>query len=316
MNKEHMLRTTAATETARIAIRKNKLKSGDDDGNVAKAARPNFFLLLSLPALIVAILFFLGPLIIIVVRSLTSPSPDNYLSALASGFFVQSLGTTLRMSFIVTLLCIVISYPLAFTLARAGATFRALLIVAVAVTFWTSGLVRTFAWQMLLNNTGLINTMLIDTGIIDSPLPLIRNDFAVYVGMAHVLLPFTILTLFAQIRAISPELEKAALSLGASPTTTFFRITLPLSLPGAMAGGVLAFVLAVGFYVTPAVLGSPSNLYVGSAILQQIQVFADSGVGSAQAVILLVVVLIVLAVVIKIVGLDRVIGVGRKRIGR
>jgi putative spermidine/putrescine transport system permease protein len=273
--------------------------------------RPNFASYFAAPALVFAILVFAVPLVVILLRSLTDPDPGTFLSALQSGIFLRSLGTTFRMALVVTLVCLVISYPYAYVMARGGPGIRAVLLVAVMISFWTSTLVRTYAWQILLNDTGLINELLIETGVIDTALRMIRTDFAVYVGMAHVLAPFTILTIFAQLRTVKPELEQAARSLGARRSTTFWTVTLPLSLPGAVAGGILVFVLAMGFYVTPEILGDAKNIYLGSAIIQQIQVFLNTGVGAAESVILLALVLIVLFVAGRFVGINRILGIER-----
>jgi putative spermidine/putrescine transport system permease protein len=272
----------------------------------------DFYSAISAPAVVFAVLVFLIPVVVILTRSLTDPDPGNYTVAITSEIFLRSLWSTFRMASIVTIVCLIVSYPYAWALARAPKPIRVILFTAVLISFWTSTLVRTYAWQILLNNTGVINSLLIDTGLIDSPIPLIRNDFAVYVGMAHVLAPFTILTLYTQLRSIRPELEQAASSLGARPAGVFWRVTVPLSLPGAAAGGILVFIIALAFYITPEVLGSSGQLYLGSVIVQQIQVLLRTGVGAAQAAILLALVLVVLLIAGRFVGLGRILGIERR----
>lgn len=273
--------------------------------------KPNFFASISAPAVVFMMLVFVVPTIIMLTKSLTDPGVQNYVDAFASGIFRRSLLVTVRMAAVVTLLCIVVSYPYAYALVRGGRVLVIILLAALMLSFWTSSLVRTYAWQILLNDTGLINRALMNLGLIDHPISMIRTDFAVYVGMAHVLAPFTILTLYAQMRGIPRELELAAQSLGARPSSAFFRVTFPLSLPGAAAGGVLAFVIALGFYITPQILGSARESYVGTAVVQQIEVFLHTGVGAAESVILLVVALVVLAVVGHFVGIKKILGIGR-----
>src|SRR5690606_7665849 len=156
------------------------------------------------------------------------------------------------------------------------------------------------------NDTGVINQGLTKAGLIDSPLPLGGGEFAVYVGMTQVLLPYVVLTLYAQMRGIPPELELAAQSMGATRISTFFRVTLPLSFSGAVAGGLLVFVIALGFYIAPQILGSSKRSYVGTSIVQQIEVFLKPGVGAAQAVVLLVLALAILLGVGRVVGVTKI----------
>ncbi|GAA2234290.1 ABC transporter permease [Herbiconiux moechotypicola] len=271
----------------------------------------DFATVLASPAVLFGVAVFLVPVIVILVRSLTDPSPATYADAVTSDIFLRSIWTTFRMAVCVTAVCLLVSYPYAWALARGPKAVRIVLLGAVLLSFWTSTLVRTYAWQILLNNTGVINSFLIDSGLISDPLPLIRTDFAVYVGMAHILAPFTILTLYTQLTSIKPEVEQAAASLGASPTSVFWRITLPLSLPGAAAGGVLVFILSLGFYITPEVLGNSRELYLGSVIVQQIQVLLNSGTGAAMSIVLLVMVVAVLLLVGRFVGLGRILGIRR-----
>lgn len=272
--------------------------------------RVNFFAALGVPGVVFVTLVFVVPTAMMLAKSVTDPGVQNYVEAFQSGIFRQALWVTVRMAVVVTVLCILVSYPYAYVLVRGGKVLRITLLVALMVSFWTSSLVRTYAWQILLNDTGLVNETLLGLGIIEAPLSMIRTDFAVYVGMAHVLAPFTILTLYAQMRGIPRELEQAAQSLGARPSSAFLRVTLPLSLPGAAAGGVLAFVIALGFYITPQLLGSARQNYVGTAVVNEIEVFLRPGVGAAESVVLLVVALLTLGIVGRFVGIKKILGIG------
>lgn len=280
-------------------------------GFLARIPRPNFFAWIGLPALLFMLAVFALPVIVILAKAVTDPGPGNFADAWDSGVFRRSLWTTIKMAFFVTVVCLLVSYPYAYAMARCGKVMVAVLIGALMLSFWTSTLVRTYAWQILLNRTGVINQTLLDLGLIDEPIPMIRTNFSVYLGMAHVLAPFTILTLYATMRTIKPELEQAAQVMGARPSVAFLRVTLPLSLPGAAAGGILVFVMALGFYITPQILGSSKDTYIGTAIIQQVNVFLNTGVGAAQSVILLALVAVVLGVAAKFVGIGRILGIGK-----
>ncbi|MCU1689739.1 MAG: transporter permease [Pseudonocardiales bacterium] len=280
-------------------------------GFLARIPRPSFFSWIGIPALVFMALVFIVPLVVILTKSFTDPGPQNFSDAVNSGIFRRSLWTTIKMAFFVTIVCLLVSYPYAYAMARGGKLIVAVLLGALMLSFWTSTLVRTYAWQILLNNTGVINKTLINLGLIDEPIQMIRTNFSVYLGMAHVLAPFTILTLYAQMRTIKPELEQAAQVMGARPSVAFLRITLPLSLPGAAAGGILVFVMALGFYITPQILGSSRDTYIGTAIIQQVQVFLKTGVGAAESLILLGIVLLVLLVAGKFIGIGRILGLNK-----
>ncbi|GAA2000715.1 ABC transporter permease [Microbacterium ulmi] len=264
---------------------------------------------LQIAALLFMVVAFLLPIAVIAFRALSDP--NNFALAFESGIFRRSIWTTVRMSVLVTIVCVVISYPFAYVLARGGKVLVAVLGTFLLVSFWTSTLVRTYSWQLLLNNTGILNDTLIALGVIAEPLAIIRTDLAVFIGMAHVLAPYTILTIFAQIRAIPSELEEAAQVMGARPITVFWRVVLPLTRAGAVAGGVLVFVMALGFYITPQILGNQQDVYIGTAIVQQVQVFLRTDVGAAQSLVLLAIVLLVLGVAARFLGLSRVLGLDK-----
>lgn len=281
------------------------------DQPVVRSRRPTFWDALSLPAVLFVVAAFVLPMGAIFLASLNDPSPDNYSIALDSGIFRRSVGNTVKMALIVTVLCLLVAYPYAYVMARCGTVLRTVLLAALMVSFWTSLLVRTYAWQIVLNDTGLVNDALINLGLVDDPVRLIRTPFAVDLGMTHILAPYLILALYAQMRSISPELEMAAQGMGARKSVAFLRVTLPLSIPGAVAGAILVFVLAIGFYITPEILGGASQTYVGTAIIQEVQDFLRTGVGAAMAVMLFVAVMVVLGIAGRFVGIKKILGIDR-----
>jgi ABC-type spermidine/putrescine transport system permease subunit I len=183
-----------------------------------------------------------------------------------------------------------------------------LLLIAVLLPFWSSLLVRTFAWQVLLRDTGVINRFLLDLGVINEPLALIRTTGGVIIGMSHILLPFMVLPIYAVMRRIDPEFGRAAANLGASPFASFIRIFVPLSLPGVLAGCLLVFILALGFYITPALLGGLRDQMISQLIVQQIQQRLDWGFGTAMSVLLVVITLIILFISSRMIQLRDVFG--------
>ncbi len=202
--------------------------------------------------------------------------------------YYKSFQTTFELSFLVTGLCILLGYPYAYLMAQAPGIWRHLLLVAVLFPFWTSLLVRTYAWLVLLQRRGLVNTWLGDMGLIDQPLRLVHNFTGTAIGMVHIMMPFMVLPLYAAMRAVDRNLMLAAANLGAPPVKAFWQIYLPQTLPGLMAGTVLVFVLCLGFYVTPAVLGGGRVMMWSMQIKRSIAVYADWGAASALGVVLLV----------------------------
>jgi ABC-type spermidine/putrescine transport system permease subunit I len=183
-----------------------------------------------------------------------------------------------------------------------------LLLMAVLLPFWSSLLVRTFAWQVILRDTGIINTFLVDLGVISDPIPLIRTILGVILGMSHILLPFMVLPIYAVMRRIDPELSRAAANLGAAPWRAFVRVFVPLSMPGVLAGALLVFVLALGFYITPALLGGLKDQMISQLIVDKVQQALDWGAASAMAVLLMAITFVVLLVASRLIRLRDVFG--------
>jgi putative spermidine/putrescine transport system permease protein len=245
---------------------------------------------LVVPAVLLVGVLFAYPVSWLLVLSVTDPEPGlrNFTTLLESSVYLKALWNTILISSSVTLLCVLLGYPIAYAMAHAGEQLRRLLIFIVLIPFWSSILVRTFAWMVLLQQKGLINKTLIDyLGLIETPLTLIYNRTGVLIGMSHILLPFMILPLYSVLSRIEPSLSQAAASLGAPPVRNFARVYLPLSLPGLSAGSVLVCVMGLGYYITPALLGGPGDVMIAQLIEMQIADFGNWGLAGALALVLL-----------------------------
>ncbi|MGF1610586.1 MAG: ABC transporter permease [Kiloniellales bacterium] len=220
----------------------------------------------------------------------------------------KTFTTTFEISFIVTAVCVALGYPLAYLMSQVAERARPWLLACVLLPFWTSLLVRTYAWLVLLQRRGVINDWLIDLGLIDEPLRIVHNMTGTVIGMSHIMLPFLVLPLYASMKAIDRDLIKAAANCGATPVQAFRQIFLPLSLPGLFAGVVLVFVLCLGFYVTPAVLGGGRVVMWAMQIESNVALYANWGAASALGVALLVVTLAILWGVTRLFGIDRHLG--------
>jgi putative spermidine/putrescine transport system permease protein len=236
------------------------------------------------------VLFFVNPLLRIGRLSFgeESFSLSYYEDFFRSELYTGTLLRTLLSAAAVTSVCLLIGYPYAYVMANTRRRTRVVMLVFLLLPFWTSVLVRTYAWQILLQDTGLINRLLLSIGVIEDPLPLIRNTQGVLIGMTHVLLPFMVLALFAVMSRIDRKIMSAAISLGATPLAAFRTTYLPLSLPGIVAGSTLVFVLTIGFYITPAILGDPRSSFLSQLIVQQAQHLLNWELASAMSVVLFV----------------------------
>lgn len=218
---------------------------------------------------------------------------DNYARMLRP-VYVRTFISTFQVAGLVTLVCVLLGYPVAYLLSQLPDRVAGILMIFVILPFWTSVLVRTYAWLVLLQRTGLINTWLTDAGIITEPLPLVHNLLGTVIGMVHVMLPFLILPLYASMKAIDPVYMRAAANCGATPAQAFRQVFLPMSLPGLAAGVGLVFVLCLGFFVTPALLGGGRVAMWAMQIANNISVYGNWGAASALGVVLLVVTGIIL----------------------
>jgi putative spermidine/putrescine transport system permease protein len=264
---------------------------------VPRRVGTNSWALLAVPGIVVLAVFFLLPLGLMVIRSLTDPSPANYLVFTTSDIYVRVLVNTLLVSVICTLVCLVLGYPYAYAMHRAGPSLSIILTVAVVLPFWSSALVRSYAWLVLLRESGVINTLLLDAGVISTPFKVVRTETAVIIGMCHILLPFMVFPIYAAMRRIDPSLMPAATGLGAHPFRAMRKVFVPLSLPGVYAGSLIVFVVALGFYVVPALLGGPRSLMFSELIVGKVYEELQFGVGAAMAITLVVTTLVSLALV-------------------
>ena len=267
---------------------------------------------LIVPTLLFLAIFFIFPLYDILQRSFTDPTLgfSNFIKFYQSQVFFRVLMNTLRMSFQVMLFCLLIGYPYAYLMNASHPRAAALLLIAVLIPFWSSILVRTYAWTVILQKTGLVNSILVNIGLVEEPLKLFRNPFGIVTGMTHILLPFMVLPIYAVMQRIDKDLVTAAESLGAPPFRAFREVFLPLSLPGVYAGSLLVFIVALGYYITPALLGGPRDMMMGAMVVEQVQQALNWGMGSTLAVVLLIATLVILAVVGRIVNINEVLGGG------
>lgn len=283
-------------------------QDGDEVGSTAQAVQPARFSagpLLLLPAALFLAVFFVVPLLIVVWMSLTEPSPGlgNYIKFFGSTHDLGILLNTFRTSAIVTITALVVAYPVAYVAARYGGVIGGLLLLVVTLSFWTSFLVRTYAWMVILGVKGPVVAALGGLGF-QSP-QILFTSFASTFAMTHLLVPFMTLTLYSVMRRIDPNLTRAAAGLGARPWRSFVSIYLPLSLPGIVNGAVLVFITCLGFYVTPALLGSPRDKMIAGAIGDEIEHLLDFGHGSAMAIVLLVATMALFAIYTRFFGLDK-----------
>ncbi|MBI3696903.1 MAG: ABC transporter permease [Acidobacteria bacterium] len=243
--------------------------------------------------------FFLLPLLIVLAYSILSKGDYGGVALPVTGanyirfldpLYLRILGRTFWMAALTTALCLAIGYPLAYFIAFYGGRWKPALLFLVVMPFWTSFLVRTYAWIFLLRDTGLINTILIRLGWIRAPLPLLYNEGAVLVGLVYGFLPLTVLPLYASIERLDRTLLEAAADLGARPAVSLARVTVPLTMPGIYAGGVLVFISALGAYITPDLLGGGKSILIGNLVQNQFTTARDWPFGAAVSLLLMAVV--------------------------
>jgi ABC-type spermidine/putrescine transport system permease subunit I len=227
--------------------------------------------------------------------SLAGGTLDWYAKALGEGLYLQVFWNTFEIALLVTLFSLLLGYPLGYLIATTTPFWATVGFVLVLLPLWTSILVRTYAWMVLLGRNGVFNRWLIDAGVIHDPLPLLNNLTGVLIGMVHVLLPYVVLPVYGAVKRLDPALIAAAEGLGASSWRTFWRIVLPLTLNGVFAGGVLVFVLSLGFFITPALLGGGRVMMVAVLIEQQVRETLNWPFAAALSAVLLAATLVVYA---------------------
>ena len=214
---------------------------------------------------------------------------DNFTYLWEDDLYFNTYISSLKISSISTVLCLLIGYPMAYAIVRAQSTTKNVLLMLIILPFWTSFLLRVYAWMGLLADQGTINNLLIGMGFIDEPIRLLYTDFAVYVGIVYTYLPFMILPLYANMEKLDWTLLEAAADLGARPFTTFLTVTVPMTLPGIIAGSLLVFIPATGEYVIPDLLGGGNVLMIGRVLYNEFNANVDWPVASAVAIALLLV---------------------------
>jgi putative spermidine/putrescine transport system permease protein len=280
----------------------------------AAAPRINGLALFILPSALLFALFFFLPIGLMAVMSLLTGNPvvmphvafttRHYARMLADSYYIEVIWTTIRIGLWTTLIALVIGYPLAHWMARIKSrTGHALLLMAVLAPMLTGIVVRTFAWMTLLSDKGVINQSLISLGLVTKPLQLMYNETGIIIGLVHIYVPFMVLTLTGVIGRIDERLEQAAENLGASPLRAFFEVTLPLSLPGILAGSLLVFALAISAYVTPILLGGFQIMTLPILIYQQISANFNIGFAAALGMVLLLISIVLVAAYNHMLGL-------------
>lgn len=216
----------------------------------------------------------------------------GYILLFTDSLYIATYLSSVKMALIATVCCVLIGYPMAYYIARSSPAIRNLLLLGVILPFWTSLLLRVYAWVGILRNDGLLNNLLMGVGLIDSPLEIYRTDLAVYIGLVYAYLPFFILPLYANLVKMDIRLLEAAYDLGARPIKAFFTVTLPLSMPGVIAGAMLVFIPAVGEYVIPEMLGGADTLMMGRIMWNEFFNNADWPMAAAVTCVMVLLLLV------------------------
>jgi putative spermidine/putrescine transport system permease protein len=267
-------------------------------------------LALTLPALLVILSLLVLPVAWLAWQSIyhNGFTLEHYRRIFSEAIYWRSFALTFEISLLVTLLALVLGYPIAYAASSARRGWSIVILALVVLPFWTSVLVRAYAWLALLQRNGVINHLLEDLGLIHEPLVLVHNTFGTVVATLHILLPFMVLPLYATMQKIPRDLLQAGASLGANPALVFWKVFLPLSLPGVLAGSTLVFVLSLGFYITPELLGGGRTIMVSMLVSRNVELYDQWGAASAVGVVLLAAVGVIFFAVSRAIPLDRVLG--------
>ena len=252
----------------------------------------------AIPALLLLSVFFVLPVLALLLRSILEPQLglQNYVEVFGSTTYLRVFTNTFVVAGLVTVVTLALAFPVAWLLAIAPQRWASLLFSIIILSMWTNLLARTYAWMVLLQRTGIINHALMQMGLISAPLQLVNNLVGVTIGMTYIMLPFMILPLYTTIRTLDPAVFQAASLCGASRTQIFFKLFLPLLGSGIAAGVLMVFVMSLGYFVTPSLLGGTSNMMLAELIAQLVQSLLNWGLAGAAAVVLLVVTLAIYAV--------------------
>ncbi|WEZ85835.1 ABC transporter permease (plasmid) [Rhizobium sp. 32-5/1] len=262
----------------------------------------------TLPALLLILVFFVLPVLALLLRSVMEPEPGfgNYAELLGTTTYLKIFLNTFIVSALVTVVSLLIGFPVAWALAIMPSRLSTVVFAILILSMWTNLLTRTYAWMVLLQRTGVINKTLMGLGLINEPLPLVNNLIGVTIGMTYIMLPFIILPLYGVIRRIDPAILQAAALCGATRFQALTRILIPLAAPGMVSGALMVFVMSLGYFVTPALLGGTANMMLAELIAQFVQSLVNWGMGGAAALVLLVVTLTLYAIQLRLFGPARI----------
>jgi len=230
----------------------------------------------------------------------------NYAMIFSDRSYIDSFVLTLWMSLLVTIFCVIAGFIVSYALTLMPSKLAALCLALIALPFWTSVLVRTYAWLVLLQHRGVVNTTLLKLGVVSEPLYLTQNRIGVLIGMAHIMLPFMVFPLYATLKRIDPDHMKAALALGSSPTYAFWHVYFPQTIVGLASGCILVFVMSLGFYITPALLGGGKTFVIAMTIERDVNVNTSWGPASAVGISFVVGVVILFGLMSRYVSMDRI----------
>ncbi|GGO32941.1 ABC transporter permease [Gemmobacter aquaticus] len=247
----------------------------------------------AMSAILLLAAFFVIPVVFLLTRSVTEPQLglQNYAALVGSTTYAKVFFNTFLVAGVVTLVTVLIAFPVAWALAIMPGRWASVVFAIILLSMWTNLLARTYAWMVLLQQTGLINRMLKAIGLIDQPLQLTNNLIGVTIGMVYIMLPFMILPLMGVIKKIDPAILQAAALCGATKWQALTRVLVPLAAPGIASGALMVFVMSLGYYVTPSLLGGTANMMLAELIAQQVQSLVNWGMGGAAAFLLLLVTL-------------------------
>jgi ABC-type spermidine/putrescine transport system permease subunit I len=226
-----------------------------------------------------------------IARSSLTDGGVHYATVLHSRLLLRVVQNTVAISLTTTVVALVLGYLLAAALWRATRARRNLLLAVILLPFWTAVLIKNFAWASLLQDNGAINSVLLTLGITNAPITLLHNRLAVIIGMVHYVLPYAVFPIYTSMQAIDRRIEHAARSLGAATPSVLWRIIFPLTLPGITSAGLLVFIVSCGFFITPVILGAPSDMMMANLVDYYVHVVVDFGTASALAVLILLAVL-------------------------
>jgi putative spermidine/putrescine transport system permease protein len=268
---------------------------------------------LIVPAMVFIAIGFAVPLVWFFVETLReigslAEIADQAMSIASSRAVINAMFTTNWIALLVTVLTLLAGYPIAYFLCHGDRLRFTLVLFCIIVPYFTSIIVRTYSWMVLLGRNGLVNQGLMGLGLTDAPLPLLYNKIGILIGMAYVLLPYMILTLYAAMKSIDPGLMRAAYGLGASRGYAFWRVYLPLSLHGIISGSLIVFILAIGFFITPALMGGPSDVMIAMLIERAVEITIDWSGAAIMSLALLAVTLVLYAIYYHVTDIRRMMG--------